>query len=61
MPSSRKFWNLKSLQGALFHADHFGMNNAFCPKSDLDIYFIRLAIFKLFIGKRNNLQKSKKN
>ena len=44
MPSSEKFWNLKSLQGATFHTDHFGMKTSFCPKSDLDIYFIRLTI-----------------
>ena len=43
MSSGGKFWNLKSLQGAPFRADHFGMNNSICPKSDLDIYFIRLT------------------
>jgi len=35
------------LQGALFDADYYGINNSFCPKSDLDIYFIRLMIYKL--------------
>ena len=46
MPSTGKFWNLKSLLGAPFHTDHFGMINSFWPKSDFDIYFIRLDDIK---------------
>ena len=29
-----------------FHADHFGMNNLFCPKIELAIYFIKLTLHK---------------